>query len=94
MRFVIAFYELDRHFGGPEEGGWWYDAGTLARVFRVCTSETIANAHAARANSLLARVQRHRRHVGSVLYDGGRFSACVFERTAPEAFPAVRPRYE
>ncbi len=24
IRFVTA-YEVTRHFGGPEEGGWWYD---------------------------------------------------------------------
>ena len=25
MRYVVAFYELDRACGGPEEGGWWYN---------------------------------------------------------------------
>lgn len=93
MRYVIAFYEMDRHYGGPEEGGWWYDVGELARPFRVCIGEANATSLAARANRLLERLQRHRRDIGSVLYDGGRFRACVFERTAPEAFPSNRPRY-
>ena len=22
IRYVIALYELDRRYGGPEEGGW------------------------------------------------------------------------
>jgi hypothetical protein len=26
----LAAYELDRAYGGPEEGGWYYDTGTLA----------------------------------------------------------------
>lgn len=24
MKYVTA-YEVTRHYGGPEEGGWWYD---------------------------------------------------------------------
>ena len=24
LKFVTA-YEVTRHYGGPEEGGWWYD---------------------------------------------------------------------
>lgn len=29
LRPVVAYltaYEISRHYGGPEEGGWWYDA--------------------------------------------------------------------
>jgi len=25
-RFVVAIHEIDRCYGGPEEGGWYYDA--------------------------------------------------------------------
>ena len=25
----VALYLVDRAYGGPEEGGWWYDYGTL-----------------------------------------------------------------
>lgn len=24
----INIYAVERHYGGPEEGGWWYDSGT------------------------------------------------------------------
>ena len=27
-RFVNA-YRINRRYGGPEEGGWWYDTGQL-----------------------------------------------------------------
>ena len=27
MRFFVNQYEVDRCFGGPEEGGWYYDRG-------------------------------------------------------------------
>lgn len=26
-RFYINAYAVTRHYGGPEEGGWWYNAG-------------------------------------------------------------------
>ena len=25
----VAVYQVDRAYGGPEEGGWYYDCGTL-----------------------------------------------------------------
>ena len=36
--FSVAVYELNRAYGGPEEGGWYYDTGTrvdeTVRTFR------------------------------------------------------------
>lgn len=30
VRWVtVAFYETDRSYGGPEEGGWWYTTGSV-----------------------------------------------------------------
>ena len=93
-RYVVALYELDRRYGGPEEGGWWYDTGALRRPLRVVRTDAEAVAVAARANRLLDRLQRHRRSVSSMAYAGGRLKACVFEDTAPRAFPETRPHYE
>ena len=93
MRYIIALYEIDRAYGGAEEGGWWYDTGELARLLALSPTEARAIQLADRANRLLERLQRHRRRVDSVLYDGGRYTAIVFEWTAPPAFPEVRPHY-
>jgi len=56
----LAAYELDRAYGGPEEGGWYYDAGTLAgylpaeryvaRVALADTPEGVPDLAAALAN--------------------------------------------
>lgn len=27
--WCVAVYETERAYGGPEEGGWWYDCGVL-----------------------------------------------------------------
>lgn len=83
-----------RAYGGPEEGGWWYDCGELRRVLRVVLPADAAYDLAARANRLMDWLQRHRRDVGSVAYAGGLYAACVFENSAPRAFPETRPRYE
>ena len=93
MRFIIALYEIDRAYGGPEEGSWWYDTGELVRLLALAPTEARAVQLADRANRLLERLQSHRRRVDSVLYDGGRYAAIVFQLTAPPAFPEVRPHY-
>lgn len=93
LRYVVALYEMDRAYGGPEEGGWWYDTGALRRPLRVLRSEDEAHAVAGRANRLLARLERHRRDTGSIAYASGRHAALVFEGTAPRHDPETRPRY-
>ena len=93
-KFVVAFYAVDRCYGGPEEGGWWYDSGELVRLHRLFHSADAATRAAARANRLLDLVQRVHARVDSVLYTGGRYRSCVFERHAPAHFPEVRPHYE
>ena len=70
-RYIIAFYEIDRAFGGPEEGGWWFDTGKLRRPLKVVRSEAEAISIVSRANPLMARLQRHKRNVCSVAYEGG-----------------------
>jgi hypothetical protein len=96
--FVVAIYEMDRAFGGPEEGGWWYDCGTLERVIAACRHEETADRIATRANSLLANQRKRgngggRADISSVIYEGGHFEAMVFANTAPEHFPQQIPHY-
>jgi len=44
----IALYEIERAYGGPEEGGWYYDKGrreiATIRNFEVDTPEGLAEA--------------------------------------------------
>ena len=76
MKYVVAFYAVDRAYGGPEEGGWWFDTGELVRLHRVCLTEAAAARLAVRANRLLDLVQRGHCRLDSVLYAGGRYRAC------------------
>lgn len=92
--FVVAFYELDRAYGGPEEGGWWFDTGSLSHVFAVASNRQKAERIAERANRLLKRLQRHKTHISSVSYAGGRHAAIVFQDTAPKYFPDQKPTFQ
>lgn len=93
MKFIVAFYEIDRAIGGPEEGGWHYDTGQLERLVRICRNKGAAYAAAKRANRLIDRLQRSKREVSSVLYTGGRHRAYVFAHNAPPHFPDTPPTY-
>lgn len=33
--WCVAVYETDRAYGGPEEGGWWYDVGGLVEHAKI-----------------------------------------------------------
>jgi hypothetical protein len=92
--FVLAFYEIDREYGGAEEGGWWYDTGRLVRSFKLVRNEEKAVQTMDRANRLLKRLQRNKRSESSVIYSGGRHRVYVFADTAPRRFPEERPYYE
>jgi hypothetical protein len=94
MRSIVAFYEVDRTYGGPEEGGWWYDSGRFVRAIGFYLTDAAAIGAAQRANRLLERLQRHRRGVDSVLYAGVRYRAFSFTGLPPERFPADSPRYD
>ena len=93
MTYVLAFYERDLAYGGPEEGGWYYETGELVRILRVVANEDEAYRLARRANGLLDRLQKHKRSVSSVVYSGGRHSVQVHKDVAPDRTPEHRPYY-
>ena len=97
----IAVYLVERRYGGPEEGGWWYDAGTRvddAKWFRLgetAASDEEARGAAARIQAGLDRdwnVGDHAGPLDSVL-SAGRYEAHWFEGWPPPVFPAERPAY-
>ncbi len=89
-------YALDRHYGGPEEGGWWYTS------FTPRASVPCGPSWAARA--VLALLKGQPRFavdpdgypLASVLHAGdGPDSLCfVVEAHRAEQEPTERPRYE
>ena len=97
-RFVVAVYDCDKRYGGPEEGGWWYQVGSLVRVIRVERNLETACAFARRMNDKLrGRVigpnVGKRYGIDSVCSEG-EYWAEVHDEYAPKGYPETRPRYE
>lgn len=101
--FWVGVYLEDRAYGGPEEGGWWFDYGQLqtARwVYEKCGA--FPSCHPTRAAAKLVREdfqaaleslnEERRSDIGSVLSEG-RFVALIFENQLPSHYPETRPRY-
>lgn len=90
----INVYELDRAYGGAEEGGWWYDCGELIHTIPVM-DEDITDDEIEKLCDLLEKIYPAKTDydVGSVLYSGGAY-AVVVEPKEGESYPQERPRYE
>ena len=85
LRYTVAVYEVRRSYGGPEEGGWYYDSGDLIRTVKRFRSEADAWECCNRLNEELQQLRT------DWVYDNQR--AKVYSSTAPDSFPAHRPYY-
>lgn len=94
MTLYVNVYELDRHFGGPEEGGWWFDTGTpvpeLSRRLPEGATKSMAYKRAA-LTRLTLPVPTYSR--GSMRYSGGQYTVRVESQPA-QPWPTERPFYE
>ena len=102
--FWVGLYLARREYGGPEEGGWFFDQGTLITDPDLYASlrgtpaafftEADAEVHAGKMRARLSSLNAGRRELGSVLSDG-RYDVEVIEAEAlPAIYPENRPRYE
>ena len=103
--WVVTVVMADRRYGGPEEGGWYYDtydpthpdAMELAKEHSAGTVHwdwPEANAAAERLEAICAaaNAEERRRSKDSVL-SRGVYEAYVFEGW-PAPFPGTRPRWD
>jgi hypothetical protein len=89
--WFVNIYEVDRVYGGPEEGGWYFDAGTLQGWWHASSLE---NAYEL-AEKLQDEPYKSTGDASSVVYSGGDYD---FEITrgasGAESYPEERPFYE
>lgn len=89
----VGVYEVWRSYGGPEEGGWYFDSGELVESYIVSADEGEGT-----LDALCARLEQTYPRTGrytSVIYDGGDYRIKVRAEEIPEPFfPKVRPHYE
>ena len=55
-RYYVNVYEYEREYGGPEEGGWYYDAGYNGYVWNSYFDEDAA---LNRATELRMAIDKH-----------------------------------
>lgn len=46
----VSEYEVSRHYGGPEEGGWWYDHDEFVKCLSAHANREDAEAEATKRN--------------------------------------------
>lgn len=85
--FYVSAYEVERRYGGPEEGGWWYDTGSLVTAVK-CNNEEQADY----VWDLLTKIYPVTGKRYSVI--GGEDYSVSIEKTLIPFFPSERPRYE
>ena len=95
--YIVAVFDCAQQYGGHEEGGWWYDSGSLVRIIRVFKNDDHAYAYARRLNYKLRSrsfgPNCGKREYTSVISEG-EIRAYVYEDKVPNWFPEYRPHYE
>ena len=82
----VNVYAIDRRYGGPEEGGWWYDAGEPVGSV-ACVNRTEAGAVMVQLQQQYPKTKKRYSMGGVDDWD------VLVEEQPPKAFPAVRPHY-
>jgi hypothetical protein len=99
--WVVAIHFVDREYGGPEEGGWWYDTSEPSReeehqhLVKSFEDKDEALSYMRTLGALVCKPWNEgKREVWSVIYGGDRIAAVMQGADAPHAEPVVRPHYE
>lgn len=94
VQWHVSVYERDRNYGGPEEGGWWYDSGTVVQTIPV-TSEDWSDEDIELLIDLLRKQYADTSEYGisSVLYSGGEYEIYAEPQKGAD-WPQERPHYE
>ena len=90
--YYLNEYVTNRAFGGPEEGGWWYDAGTFVARRGVYPTREEAKAAADAMAPGLAERRRGLHPPDSAPCSG--WPLVLVEPRPGADFPKTQPRYE
>lgn len=95
----VNAYAVSQLYGGPEEGGWWYDAGTpLASIPVIVPDDWVGNQDHDDINAakeqLKAAIGWVSKHPGRYSVIGGDDFEIYVENEMAQPFPSERPHYE
>lgn len=88
IRWWVAVYEVDRGYGGPEEGGWYFDTGVL-QLSVPCDSREQAEV----IREIIAPDWESTSDSSSVIYSGGDYRISVRKHKPADEFPERTPHY-
>jgi hypothetical protein len=87
----VNAYEVSRHFGGPEEGGWYYDVGEPMASIPCMTEDEVERASIQIYENLGPTYQGRRTRFSVI---GEENLKVVFESHPAEPWPKETPHYE
>ena len=86
--YYVNVYRVDQAFGGPEEGGWYYETGELVM------HETYHQSEVAESRAMVLRLTyKDGKNRYSVMPKDDDFIVRVEDHIG-EDYPKVRPHYE
>ena len=92
----VSIHMTDRAYGGPEEGGWWFDYGEPDDEFwqytRLFATREEARDYGKALDPLIKELNEGRPSIGSVL-SIGRYE-WIIQDGYPHAWPERKPHYE
>lgn len=97
MNYSVAICLVDLAYGGPEEGGWYYQVGEPSEdhliYLRGFDDEEAAYEYCRELNKTVQPILNKGRPEISASNSIGRYVADVFEGL-PKAYPKTKPHYE
>ena len=108
--FCVAIYETNRAYGGPEEGGWWFDCGVPSTDPELMKYTKVFCCEVNESDSLFPdEVREYRRKLIEIAEEenkkesryptgsvlcNGYLSADITEGSYPKPYPSEVPHYE
>ena len=93
MKYYVNEYEVDRIYGGPEEGGWWYNTGKFIKCHGIFNLRAQAMRRKAKLYDYVKQ-SNFGKHPSSSVLSRGDWTDIIIEEHEGKHFPDTAPRYE
>lgn len=90
----LNVYRVEQSYGGPEEGGWWFDTGEPLESVVVDSKEQEEQIHAVLKTRYAPDPDDRERSRGRTSAAGGYDISICTEYQFAQFFPQEKPRYE
>jgi hypothetical protein len=97
--WYVHKYDIAQQYGGPEEGGWWFDTGVPVEGWLVegYVDEEAAYERSRELNGLEAERQKNEEdyeYTSVLSHRSCHYAYRVEDFSIPRPFPETRPHYE